>query len=222
MSAGVSRRPGEGFDAWFLRRLEGVQDYVPQRIGTFPAGFRPAGVLIPVWRREGRVEMALTLRTQTLSSHRGQISFPGGRRDPEDVSIAATALRETEEELGIPADRVRVRMRLDDAWSLQRYIVAPHVGWLDEPPAFVPSPAEIERVIVADVEALMSPACHRIQRVRQAGVGFDVHYFEYEGDTIWGLTGGILYTLFQLLRGEPIADESRGAHTLSRFLGASS
>ena len=221
MSGGAARRAGEPFDSWFARRLESLRGYTPQEIVRPPDGFRPAGVLVPVWRDEGRVEMALTLRTRTLSSHRGQISFPGGRRDPEDASIVATALRETEEELGIPADDVRIELRLDDAWSIQRYVVAPHVGWLPQRPEFVPSPAEIERIIVADVETLMAPERHRIERVHQGGVGFDVHYFEYEGDTIWGLTGGILYTLFQLVRGEPIAEESRGAHTLSRFLGAS-
>lgn len=220
MTGTAQRRAGESFAGWFERRLRALGAGTHDRIETTPPGFRPASVLAPFWRVGDRVEVALTLRTQTLSSHRGQISFPGGRRDPDDPDLAWTALRETHEELGIPPDAVDLIGRGDDAWSIQRYVVATHMGWLEGRPDFVPSPAEIERVIVADVETLMDGGVHRVQRMRREGVSFAVHYFEVGDDTVWGLTGNILYGLFQKVRGAPIADESRGSVTLTRFLGA--
>lgn len=213
-------RSGQSFASWFRERTSTLRQREIERIAVRPEGFREASVLVPFWEREGRVEVALTLRTAHLSSHSGQISFPGGRRDPEDESLEATALRETEEELGIPPDIVRDVARFDDAWSVQRYVVATHVGWLDRRPEFVPSPAEIERVIVADVEALMFGGLHRAVRMKRGAARFDVHYFDYEGDTIWGLTGGILYGLFETLRGREVEATSRGAATLAQFLGA--
>ncbi len=179
-------------------------------------------MLAPFWPEGDSVHLALTLRTQTLPSHKGQISFPGGRVEDTDVTSAAAALRETEEELGISRSNVSVVARLDDAWSIQRYLVAPHIGWLESRPEFTPSPDEVERVIVADVERLMAPEIHQAREMHERSHRFVVDFFDYEGDIIWGLTGGILATFFRLMRGEALGPESEGPTTLSRFLGKQS
>jgi len=184
-----------------------------------PPHFRIASVLAPFWPSDdGGVRLALTLRPTSLSSHKGQISFPGGRRDPSDPDLAFTALREANEELGISPSAVRQMVRLDDAWSVQGYLVAPHVGWLDHAPSIVPSPAEVERVIIADVEALMRPEIHRPQIVEHGGQRWTVHYYHYEGDVIWGMTAGILSRLFRLLHAEPLLEDSVGVDSLRRFV----
>lgn len=219
MTGAARRRDGESFRGWFERRLKTLAEREHRPIDpTIAPDFRNASVLVPFWGEGDDVRLALTLRTQTLGSHRGQISFPGGRVDEGDSSVEAAALRETNEELGIPAESVSVVARLDDAWSIQGYLVSTHVGWLDDRPEFVPSPAEVERVIVADVERLMTPEFHRRKHMTERSHRFVIDFFDYEGDVIWGLTGGILASFFRLLRGEDPGPEADGPATLSRFL----
>lgn len=214
----VARRADEPFAEWFRRRLSAVVEEDSSGIdrGLAPE-FKDAGVLAPFWREGDGVRLALTLRTAHLSSHKGQISFPGGRRD-EGESLLDAALRETEEELGIPRSAVEVLGGIDDAWSIQGYFVSPYIGWLAGRPAFVPSADEVERVIVADVEKLMRPSVYRRHRMRHGSGTFYVHYFDYEGDVIWGLTGGILNRLFRQIRGQSVVDASDGEAGLRRFL----
>jgi len=206
------RRADEPFHVWFRRRLdEGLRE--PVRVtpsSAVPADFRRAAVLAPLWVEDERVRMVLTLRPQTLPTHRGQIAFPGGSVDSSDTDERAAALRETHEEVGIPPESVRVLGRLNDTWSIQRYHVTPYVGWLDAVPRLAPSATEIDRVIVADVEKLMSPRIHRVERVQFTGLSHNIHYFEYGDDVIWGLTGGIIHDLFTRVRGRDAARV--GAH----------
>ena len=89
---------------------------------------RPAAVLVPLLQAEGEWRLLLTQRTHTVESHKGQVAFPGGRVDPEDESRVATALRETEEEIGLPRDRVRVLGQLDELLTVTQYRVTPVVG----------------------------------------------------------------------------------------------
>lgn len=219
IDATASRASDESFRDWFERRLQVLSQrpYRPIASDLAP-GFRPASVLAPFWPEGDSVSLALTLRTQTLPSHKGQISFPGGRVDLSDSSSEEAALRETQEELGIHPSAVSLVARLDDAWSIQKYLVAPHIGWLETRPEFDPSPHEVERVIVADVERLMSPDIHQAREMQERSHRFLVDFFDYDGDIIWGLTGGILATLFRLLRGETLGPESKGPETLTRFL----
>ena len=213
----------ESFRGWFERRIHALAERPHRPIAPELApGFRMASVLAPFWGEADRVYLALTLRTQTVPSHSGQVSFPGGRMEPEDASPEAAALRETNEELGISPDAVSVVARLDDAWSVQKYLVSTHIGWLPGRPEFEPSPEEVERVIVADVERLMSPEIHRAKIMEERSHRFKIDFFDYEGDVIWGMTGGILATLFKLVRGETLGSEAHGPETLTRFLRSAS
>lgn len=219
-AAWPGRAERQPFAGWLEERLKALGGRSPRTIddSAVPTAFRRAAVLLPLWRQGNTFETVLTLRTQHLSSHRGQISLPGGAIDPEDASREAAALRETWEELAIAPERVDVRMRLDDVWSIQRYHVTPFVGLVDERPRMVPNEHEIERVIVADLERLMDPECHTVQTVRRGGSSFDIHYFDYDGDVVWGLTGAILHGFFELLRGRDLPADELGAQTLRRFL----
>jgi len=120
---------------------------------------RVAAVLILVYRRSGQPHMVFTERTQTLRNHPGQVSLPGGSRDPSDPSLEFTALRETEEELGIPAIDVRVLGELSVVDTLGgSYKITPYVGLLAYEPLFRPQPDEVATVIEVPLAHLQNPA----------------------------------------------------------------
>ncbi len=185
----------------FYTRLQSLSDrnaqQFPQEI--FPDKYRCAAVLLPFWpEADGSVRVALTRRSDSLPSHQGQVSFPGGSMRADDESARQTALREAEEELGINPQQVRIMGRLDDAWSRYGFHVVPVVGWLDKRPDFRPDPQEVAEVIIADVETLMRPdaSCMHTLADRESQA------YRWEGGYVWGLTAEILLELFLWVRGE--------------------
>src|SRR5580700_10760174 len=135
---------------------------------------RPAAVLVPLIDHEGGMSVLLTQRTAHLSAHAGQISFPGGRIEEADADAVAAALRETEEEIGLPRDRVSVIGRLDNYVTGTGFEIAPIVGIVDRP---------------------------NHQRVEREVGAHSRSYFilPYEGRNIWGATAGILVNLAEVL-----------------------
>ncbi|BCR03360.1 coenzyme A pyrophosphatase [Desulfuromonas versatilis] len=156
------------------------------------AGLRPAAVLLPIYRRQGRDTVLLTRRSDRLNHHRGEISFPGGARNADDVDLRATALRETEEEMGIRAGDVSVLGRLDDFVSVAGYHVTPFVGTFRYPYPFVVNREEIAEVLEVDLEQLRDPAVFRKENWSHRGRQFPVCFYTVDGNEIWGLTAAIL------------------------------
>lgn len=208
------------FPTWFRARLEALADHAPQHLPdeVVPAHFRRAAVLMPFWRDQDGIKTLLTVRTEKVSTHKGQISFPGGRLDEEDDGPLSAALRELEEECGVTAAQVKPLGYLDEAWSIGGYRVVPVVAWLDAPPVLTLSEAEIARVIVADVERLMHPDSHRLQAFERAGRKVTMLAFDYEGDLVWGLTGGLLAALFRWAREGVMELDAHGAAGLQGWL----
>jgi 8-oxo-dGTP pyrophosphatase MutT (NUDIX family) len=168
-------------------RLAGVLD--PD--GAFPdrPGEREAAVLVPVVTT-GDPRIVFTLRTGTLSRHAGEISFPGGLADPGETP-AVTALRETEEELGLPADQVEVLGTLGTFHTrVMGTVIVPVVGLLAAEPEFRPNPAEIERVLVQPVAGLSGLG--RESEFTWEGQTFPTYVFDTPGQVIWGATARIL------------------------------
>jgi 8-oxo-dGTP pyrophosphatase MutT (NUDIX family) len=133
-----------------------------------------------------------TRRTETMTNHRGQISLPGGRRDPEDVSLEATALRETEEELGVQPRDVRLLGRLDDEYVIvSNHLIAPFIGAIEYQPVFRPNPEEVAEVIEIPLEALRNPAIYREEPGHRPEMPI-MHYFNVGPYEIWGATARIL------------------------------
>src|SRR5438132_3820363 len=119
-----------------------------RRRSTVSRPSRRAGVLLLLYDRDGRPHVVLTKRTDHLLHHRGQVCLPGGRWEEEDPDLRDTALRETEEELGVPRGAVRVVGQLDDTPTMvSDYVISPFVGALDEALAAVPNEDEIARVL---------------------------------------------------------------------------
>ena len=172
---------------WLRTRLHGF----PQH--TIPADrLRPAAVLVPLLVRDREDCLLFTRRTEHLPHHAGEISFPGGARHAEDGDLLATALRETEEELGIPAARIEVHGRLDDFWSIHGYHVVPFVGTIPHPFAYRVADGEIAEVIEAPLAHFRNPDVHHVEDWAHRGRVHPVDFYRYGEHVIWGLTAAIL------------------------------
>jgi 8-oxo-dGTP pyrophosphatase MutT (NUDIX family) len=158
---------------------------------------RPASVLVPVMRRKDGLRVLLTLRSETMPSHRGQISFPGGRRQESDASAAAAAKREAEEETGIPPEAVEVIGYLDDYPTISKYMVTPVVGLVEDVPEVKPCAREVAQIFEVPLTFLLDP--DNYERKILSRDGFNVPFFElnYQSWRIWGATAGMLRNLSQ-------------------------
>ena len=162
----------------------------------------PAAVLVPLVDRPAGLQVLLTQRTAHLSDHAGQISFPGGRAEPSDPSLAATALRETEEEVGLPAATVSVLGCLPDYETVTGFRVTPVVGWVDPPFKLRPDPFEVADVFEVPLDFLLDPA-HQQRHFRMLGeTRRDYWAIPWKDRYIWGATAAMLVILDRTLRGE--------------------
>jgi 8-oxo-dGTP pyrophosphatase MutT (NUDIX family) len=177
--------------------LQPFEDVAPQ---PEDADGLPAAVLIPVLERD-EPSIVFTKRTQDLPRHPGEISFPGGLRHDEDADLLETALRETEEELGLARTDVDVLGSLDPFLTYTTgFWVTPVVGAVDDP-SFTPNPAEIAEVLefpLARLDAVEAEVEWRRGDVVWAGF-----VYELDGHTIWGATGRMLHELLEVVRKEP-------------------
>ncbi len=163
-----------------------------------PAEQRRAAVLVPLFVRDGALRVILTRRTDTLEHHKGQISFPGGAEDEADESAFATAARETEEELGIPAGDIRLLGTLSPLATVSDFFVEPFVGAVPYPHVLRPAEAEIAEVIDAPIAALLDPKI--LERRLLPGREEPTLFFHYGKHVIWGATARMLKELLDALR----------------------
>lgn len=167
-----------------------------QLLGTAVARhLRPAAVLAPVIRRGSDLSLLLTVRSQALRSHKGQISFPGGGSDAEDADAVATALREAQEEIGLAPAQVEVIGFLDDYPTISRYLVTPIVGLIEGEPDLMPDEREVADVFEIPLDRALDLA--NFQRRYFTREGFNVPFYElvWERYRIWGATAGMLHDL---------------------------
>ena len=159
-------------------------------------GERLAGVLVPVI---GGASVVLTKRGESLPRHAGEISFPGGIRQEEDATLADTALRETEEELGIARGAVAVLGALPPVHTLvSGILIVPFLGALSDRPAIRPNEGEIAEVLEYPLDALASVEAE-VEWARNGGV-YRGHAYDMGAHVIWGATARILHNLLELLR----------------------
>ncbi len=148
-----------------------------------------AAVLIPLFERDGEAHVWLVRRPTSMRSHAGQVAFPGGKNDASDESLLDTALRETEEELGIPRADIDVLGVLDDAFTITGFTITPWVGWVEGAREVRPNPSEVARAFAPPLSTFLSPA---------TGVrpwrGWTV-----DGELVWGATAAILAELVDVL-----------------------
>ena len=159
----------------------------------------PAAVLVPVVNRPAGLQLLLTQRSADLADHPGQISFPGGRLDPEDVDHAAAALRETTEEIGLPSSRVDVLGYLSPYETVTGYRVLPVVGWIEPPFELVPDPVEVADVFEVPLDFLLDTANHRRHHRMLGEIRRDYWAIPWLHRYIWGATAAMLLILERTL-----------------------
>ena len=151
-----------------------------------------AAVLIPIVDR-GEPYLAFAKRTERVGTHKGQIGFPGGVVSAGDASFLDTALRECEEEVGLPRGAVEPLGVLDDTETVATsFVITPFVGLLTKPVAWRPDGEEIERVIEIPYAALVDPDNVRVETWIRDGLAREMYFFDYRGETVWGATARIL------------------------------
>ncbi len=162
---------------------------------------RDAAVLIPVINRGSEASVLLTLRTSTLSAHAGQIALPGGKIDPEDASAEAAALREAYEEVGLTRSFIEPLGTLPPYLTGSGYRIVPVVSVVEPGFRVRPNPGEVADVFEVPLSFLMNPANHQRQSRDWNGRQRYFYAMPYGDHFIWGVTAGILRTLYETVYG---------------------
>lgn len=185
-------------------------DLNPHVVGESPyrCAQRPAAVLCGLRERAGRLHVVLTRRAGHLRNHAGQVAFPGGCIDPTDASARHAALREAEEEIGLPPSEVRVLGKLDEYITSSGFHVTPFVGIIAPDFRPIPDPGEVDLVFEPPLDFLMDPANQRRHHVMQNGRRLYYYAMPWNGHYIWGATAAMLKTLSDRLAGRENAPET--------------
>jgi 8-oxo-dGTP pyrophosphatase MutT (NUDIX family) len=157
---------------------------IPHEIGT------AAAVLVPLFEKGGETHVWLVRRPTTMRSHSGQVAFPGGKQDPADASLLATALRETHEEVGLAAAQLDVLGALDDYVTITRFVVTPFVAWVAPGALIVPNASEVARAFAAPLRTFFD---------EPTGT-FPFKGYDVDGERVWGATAAMLRGLVSVVR----------------------
>lgn len=180
---------------------------------AIPEGFGRAAVLVAFWPEDDDVRCILTRRAMNLSTHQGQVAFPGGRAEPGETWQQA-ALREAHEEVGLDPSGVEVIGRLDDAWSGAGHHIVPVVGWLDGPTPLRPNPGEVDEILLPRVSEMLRPEALRNQTFVRNGRSFRNRVVSFEGGEVFGLSTDLLLEALAWGSGE---EPERGPDRLSEL-----
>ena len=162
---------------------------------------KPSAVLVPLIERAAGITVLLTRRTENLSSHSGQISFPGGRVEQSDAAPVHTALRESEEEIGLETARVEILGRLANYVVGTGYRITPVVGFVDAQQEFVRDEREVAEIFEVPLELVMEPDNYRREHMRIKNINRSYYVLPYGEYRIWGATASILLNLRDTLSG---------------------
>lgn len=162
-----------------------------------------AAVLVPIVDRADALSVLLTRRTEGLAQHGGQVSFPGGRVEPDDADAVAAALRETREEIGIDTPLLQPFGFLDCLETVSGFCVTPVVAWVDAGYRATPDPREVAEVFEVPLALFLAPENLRRQQVEYRGRPREILEFAHAGPRIWGATAMMLLNLVKRLEATP-------------------
>jgi 8-oxo-dGTP pyrophosphatase MutT (NUDIX family) len=182
--------------AHHARILQALRAHTP--LGCDRQGLRAAAVLIPLLPTAEGLRILLIRRPTSMRTHAGQIALPGGGHDGSDVDLAATAVRETWEELGIEPSRVEILGQLDEVWTPSGYVMTPFVGWIESPNELRPNLAEVDEVVTTSVEELTAPGAYREELWDYEQKAHRMVFFDLAAGTVWGATSRILFRFLQI------------------------
>jgi 8-oxo-dGTP pyrophosphatase MutT (NUDIX family) len=193
--------------AWLRQRFTNPPQWTPEGSDEHlmrprEGGPKPAAVLMPIVLRESGLTLLLTQRTDHLNDHAGQVSLPGGRVESGDASPIETALRETEEEVGLHRRHIEVLGSLPDYITGTGFRVTPVVGIVHPPFELLADPFEVAEIFEVPLSFLMDGMNHQRRTIELPnGVGRRTFYtMPYDRFFIWGATAGMLRNLFHFLR----------------------
>jgi len=195
---------GLATEAWLRQRFADGRAVTPIATGDGhlwrqTEELRPAAVLVPVVRRDAGLTILFTQRTDHLYDHAGQISFPGGRTEAHDESPAATALRETFEEIGLPQSRVEVLGSLPEYTTVTGYHVTPVVGLVSPPLVLSLEAFEVAEAFEVPLTFFLDPGNHQRNTLQYQGRTRHYYAMPYEQRYIWGATAGMLMNFYAFL-----------------------
>ena len=182
-----------------LRRpLPASSIYGDDDAGRLAAAVTAASVLVPIVTH-AELTVLFTQRTKQLRHHSGQVSFPGGRREPSDATPEFTALRETQEEIGLAPERIEVLARMPEYLTRTGYRVTPVIGLVAPPLVLSPDSREVEEVFEVPLAFLLDPANHQREARELMGRTVAFWVMQYDRHRIWGATAGMLVNLYRML-----------------------
>ncbi len=174
-----------------------------QTIAFSDARLTAAAVIVPLYEKGGEYHILFTKRTEKVESHKGQISFPGGARQPEDPSLEDTALRETFEEVGVHPQDVEILGELDKMGTISsNFLITPFVAIIPYPYEFAVNRDEIEELVEVPLSALLDKGNYREEFQVYEGRPYQASFYHYKDKVIWGATARILKQFLDLVFAE--------------------
>jgi len=187
------------FSPEHIRRVVRWYDRSGQRLTVERADLTHSAVLVPVVFAAAEPTLLLTLRTDRVETHKGQVAFPGGTVDEDDRDMTHTALRELQEELGVAASAVEVCGMLDDFATPTGFVITPVVGLLRAEPEIHPNAEEVDDVFHVPLAFFADPA-HAERELRDIrGERREIWLYRYNGRIIWGATAAVIRNFLTLL-----------------------
>ena len=179
----------------FLYRFHHFRSVHQEPDYPLPVKGRPASVLIPILQREDALEVIFTERSSHLRAHPGQISFPGGAREQQDTSASETALREAEEEIGLPRQAVNIVGRLPDYRTISGFVISPFIGFVSPGFDYRLDPNEVASVFTVPLAHLMNKRHHLTHYMYRNQQRFPIYFIPWGSRLIWGATAAIVRNL---------------------------
>ncbi len=191
-----------GIDAH--REMAPMSRLAPGALSVDDKPCRQAAVLAVLFPMDDDAGILLTKRKHDLAKHAGQISFPGGKQEP-DETLMQTALRETHEEIGLHSKEIELLGPLSPLYiNVSNFCVYPFVGAIQETPKYLtPQDSEVERILQVPLQDLADPSIRQREKWTVQDRELMIPYFGYDGETIWGATAMMLAELLHLITGKP-------------------
>lgn len=193
------------FDLVEIKKKIGLNALIPTYIRSdiFPdEKLHNSAVLVPIVLHQNQISLLFTLRSNLLERHSGQVSFPGGIIEEDDNSAIETALRETEEEIGIGSDHIQIIGQLNPFNTTTGYIVYPVIGIINSLEVITRNEVEVNRIFYIPLNWLCDPTHSRMEKIVSSdGKTRKVWYFDrYDGELLWGITAKITQELLEIIK----------------------
>ncbi len=179
-----------------------LESHQHENKSSFSGNLTPSSVIVLIIQTESAYKILFNKRTYNVQDHKGEISFPGGRKDKSDQDLLSTALREFEEEMGVASTNIDIIGKLSDVVTSSNYLITPYVGTTSSKLHFSPNPKEVELIIQIPIQELTNHENLR-NEVRVANNKPNKYTcYVYQGNFIWGATARILTELLKLIERE--------------------